>query len=110
MTTWTMEAHFEVISDGTIDLEERADALMEQLLALEEAACGIHSSSVAADLGLGTIEVMVSVDGDEDAAETARRVGESCIRAAILAAGDRQDMDTPWDVDTRSVTAVPISA
>lgn len=103
MTTYSLEADFEVVLEDPSALEGMGDALMDELLDLEEAGCGIHSASVAVDMGLSVVEVTVSVDAEDD--ETARRVGESCIRAAIHAIGGGQDLNKPWDIEPKQIVA-----
>ena len=78
----------EVLTVADMDrsqLEAVAGKLMEELLALEDAGCGIHSSAVSADLGASQIAIEVSVDADSKT--TAVSVAQSCIRAAVHAAG-----------------------
>lgn len=105
MTTHTFEAEFEVVGPNAEELESAAGQLMDQLLALEAAGCGIHSSAVSLDLASGTVEVEVSVDHDDE--EAAQAVSQSCIRAAIHATGGHT---ASWDVASDQVTSELIPA
>lgn len=105
MTTYAFEATFEVVGPDAEGLEQAAGQLMDELLALEKAGCGIHSSAVSVDLADRTVEVEVSVDHDDE--ETARAVSQSCIRAAIHATGGGT---AGWDVASDQVTSEPIPA
>ena len=84
-TTYNVRGVFTVTDMDPKQLEVAADKLMEQLLALENAGCGIHSSAVSADLGASQLEVEVSIDADSK--KIALSVAQSCIRAAIHATG-----------------------
>jgi len=89
---FTVSASFTVLDMEPEQLAKASDELMEQLLALEEAGCGIHSSAVSVDLGERSVELEVAVDGSEEGVVIA--VARSCIRAAIHATGGA----TPdWD-------------
>lgn len=98
MTTHTFEASFEVVGPDAAELEVAAGQLMDQLLALETAGCGIHSSAVSLDLAHGVVEVEVSVDHDDE--EAGQAVSQSCIRAAIHATGGHTG---GWDVASDQV-------
>ncbi|WP_299442618.1 hypothetical protein [uncultured Phycicoccus sp.] len=66
-------------------LESNAQDLMQELLDLEAAGCGIHSAAVSLDLDREMIEIEVATE-DEDENVALARVN-SCIRAAIHATG-----------------------
>ncbi len=102
-TTHTFEAAFEVVGLADDALEAAAGQLMDELLALETAGCGIHSSAVSLDLDDHVVEIEVSVDHDDE--ETAQAVGQSCIRAAVHAAGGGT---ASWDVAPEQVEAEPV--
>jgi len=84
-TTFNVIGVFTVTDMGRNQLEIASGNLMEQLLALENAGCGIHSAAVSADLGTSEVQVEVSVDADSK--EIGLSVAQSCIRAAIHATG-----------------------
>jgi hypothetical protein len=85
MTTYNVSGVFTVTDMDRNQLEVAAGKLMEQLLALEDAGCGIHSSAVSADLGASRVAVEVSIDAESE--KVALSVAQSCMRAAIHAAG-----------------------
>jgi hypothetical protein len=66
-------------------LDAATDELMEQLLLLESAGCGIHSSAVSVNLETRLIEVEVGVNAET--LSEAKRVANACVRAAIHALG-----------------------
>jgi hypothetical protein len=84
-TTFNVIGVFTVTDMGRNQLEIASGNLMEQLLALENAGCGIHSAAVSADLGANEVQVEVSVDADSK--EIGLSVAQSCMRAAIHATG-----------------------
>jgi|NGEPerStandDraft_6_1074524.scaffolds.fasta_scaffold74734_1 hypothetical protein len=84
-TTYNVSGIFPVTDMDRSQLEASAAKLMDELLALESAGCGIHSSAVSADLGASEVEIEVSIDADSK--ETALGVAQSCMRAAIHATG-----------------------
>ena len=102
---YTIGCSFTVHDMGRGQLEDAADRLMEQLLALEGAECGTHSAAVSVDLGEHEITIEVGVD--ESDLNVATAVARSCIRAAIHATGGA----TPdWDRAPTKVRPERVSA
>jgi hypothetical protein len=104
-TTFNVIGVFTVTDMDRNQLEVAAGKLMEQLLALEDAGCGIHSSAVSADLGASQFQVEVSIDADSK--KIALSVAQPCIRAAIHATGGA----TPeWEQAPTRVNAALVTA
>lgn len=103
--TFTLHAEFSVLDMDGVRLTEAAEALMEQLLALEEAGCGIHSSAVSVDLGKHIVEVEVATDADSFDVAYARV--DSCVRAAIHATGG---FTPDWDQAPQHINPELVSA
>jgi len=79
--TW----QFIIIPDGVTDVEAEAEAIMESLVDLEQVDLRLSSSAVGLDLAVMTLDVEVTVRGDDyqDCIQHAL----AAIRTAIHSAG-----------------------
>lgn len=100
--THSFTIEFELPDASREAVHHAAEALMDELVALEAANCGAHSAAVSADLGRNLVAVELAAD--EADMNTSRRVVESCVRAAIHAAGGATP--TVWPESASSVRAL----
>lgn len=71
----------QIFATGSPAIFEECDRLMQELLDREQADATVRDASVAADAGIGIVEVEVVADGDSR--DDAEQAAVSRIRAAV---------------------------